>query len=378
MKKLLLGSCILSCLLLVEIGGYATAADSVASDSKTTGASTSRATQYTDANSGYVKNSSEGMNKTKNNPKSEEGADPVSKTAKDADYSPDAGNKAAQVDMGISIASAALGVVEAIIGASLDQMIREWVTTEVLSIAVSPEVPLHNESIAFGWGLQFNPIATAVTLGHAAVNKFMRDATNITASFTGAEGFVTDKWVGPHPRNTTTAIMGDISVTSEKFDALTFDPKEYEGLKDADKASARQLMDYRSEQLIQDQRSLSNVATAQWGILYRAQQRSIKGLAGALELKSQLTALGEIEKKISADYKNKPSALNTVASRRALYDALLLLKMNVMAARTKLRSETLELDFKPMTREPEIMEDDEDPTPQNVPAGPPLSPKETQ
>ena len=328
---------------------------------------------YADGNNGNIgtanktsASSAAATKKATEAPQSKKGADPVSKTADGADYSSNAGNKAANADIALNAASLAVSALSLLAKFGT-------ITSNLLSVAV----PVWGENSWFNIWVAFNPFSTFITLGHAAVNKWMRDATNITASFTGAEGFVTDKWVGPHPRNKTTAIMGDISVTSEKFDALAFDPKEYEGMKDADKASARQLMDYRSEQLIQDQRSLSNVATAQWGILYRAQQRSIKGLASALELKSQLAALGEIEKKISADYKNKPSALNTVASRRALYDALLLLKMNVMAARTKLRSETLELDFKPMTREPEIMEE-EPPAPQNVPAGPPLSPKKTQ
>jgi hypothetical protein len=287
-------------------------------------------------------------------PKSSSGADPVSHTAKGADYSEGAGDNAAMADMALSVAPMAINLVVKLIN-HLKQTAATQATSQAASL--TNLMPLHLDVSFFSFYVAMNWISNAITLGHAAVNKFMRDATNITASFTGAEGFVTDKWVGPHPRNTTVAIMGDVSVTSQKFDALAFDASEYKDLENADKASARQLMDYRSEQLIQDQRSLSNVADAQWGLLYRAQQRSIKGLAGALELKSQLAKLGEIESKISADYKNKPSALNSVASRRALHDALLLLKMNVMAARTKLRAETLELDFRPMTKVPDVVEE---------------------
>ena len=271
---------------------------------------------------------------------------PVTQKADDKlDYSAGAGDSAAKADIAIDIGSI-----------FLDRLVRiliNWTHSQTLSNIVSNAVPIWDEASWFNIFISWNIVDTATTLGHAAVNKFMRDATHITATFTGDEGFVTDKWVGPHPRNTTVAIMGDVSVTSQKFDSLKFDSSEYKGLQNADKASARELMDYRSDQLIEDQRSLSNVADAQWGILYRAQQRSIKGLAGALELKEQLKALGEVEEKISADYKNKPSALNSAASRRALHDALLLLKMNVVAARTKLRSETLELDFKVKTKKSE-------------------------
>jgi len=355
MKKLLLSGCMI--LMLVSSFSPSIAAD--INSEYAAASSSAKANANSQQSAELSKSASGGQTPTQ-----------VSKAADGADYSAGAGDSAAKADIAIDIASL-----------FADRVIRDlidWIFDEGTSNFMSGAFPLWAEATQFSIFISWNIVDTAITLGHAAVNKFMRDATNITASFTGDEGFVTDKWVGPHPRNKTIAIMGDISVTSEKFDALTFDPQEYEGMKDADKASARQLMDYRSNQLIQDQRSLSNVATAQWGVLYRAQQRSIKGLASALELKSQLAALGEIESKISADYKNKPSALNTVASRRALYDALLLLRMNVMAARTKLRSETLELDFKPMTREPEVMDDEEEPAPQNTPSGPPLSPKKTQ
>ncbi len=341
MKKLIIGVSV-CCVMLGSFCPYAVADINAATSSSAKANQNSRQSkEYSDA-------ASDGKTPS-----------PVSKTAPGADYSAGAGDSAAKADIAIDIASL-----------FADRLVRnliDWIFGEATSNFMSGAVPLWAEGAWFPVFISWNIVDTAITLGHAAVNKFMRDATNITATFTGDEGFVTDKWVGPHPRNTTVAIMGDVSVTSQKFDALAFDPSDYKDLKNADKASARELMDYRSQQLIEDQRSLSNVADAQWGLLYRAQQRAIKGLAGALQLKSQLVALGEIDGKISADYKNKPSALNSVASRRALYDALLLLKMNVMAARTKLRSETLELDFKPMTKEPDTVVE-------NVQSGPILTP----
>lgn len=269
---------------------------------------------------------------------------PVTHTANDdkVDYSSKAGNKAAQADMAIDIAAIVAGI---LLGTTIQT------TKQVLTLGLLPWFPIF---------LSTDIVAVITQLAHAAVNKHLRDAAYITASFTGDQGFVTDKWVGPHPRNTTTAIMGEVSVTSQKFDALSFDKDQYKNLKDPTNATARELMNYRADELLEDQRSLSNVADERWGMLYRAQQRCIKGLAGALELKEQLANLGEIESRISAAYDNKPQALNTVASRRALYDALLLLKMNVVAARTKLRAETLELDFKPKKQEAEDTPPEED------------------
>ena len=345
MKKLLLTSCL--CAILLQSAGLVWARnDTVTGTQSGTTASTSGAA----------------LNSNAHAVQSKDGADSVSKTAEGADYSAGAGDSAAQVDIGLSAVSGALtglALAERFLNDGKQTLISRGTSELASMVSIYPVWMNHYWFPVF---ISTDPVGILITLGHAAVNKFMRDATNITADFTGAQGFVTDKWVGPHPRNTTTDIMGDIgSIDSQRFGSLAFNKDDYEGLDDASHASARELMDYRSEQLIEDQRSLANVAGLNWGLLYRAQQRSIRGLAGALELKSQLAVLGEIENRISADYSTKPAALNTVAARRVLNDALWALKANVMAARTKLRSETLELDFKPMTRAPETVEEEETP-----------------
>ena len=62
--------------------------------------------------------------------------------------------------------------------------------------------------------------------------------------------------------------------------------------------------------------------------------------------------MSEADGLINAEYSTKPQALNTAASRRVLYDALTELKMNVIAARLKMRSEALELDFDRVSQDP--------------------------
>ena len=315
--------------------------------------------------------SSRSANQTsRDNPKSSSDASPVSKTASGADYSSGAGNKAAQADMALSSLSLAASV-GSFFGLKWINHVAQWSwswgSSEAVTLAT--ETPTWIEA-AWNWvGISVNPFSLLIQLGHAAVNRWMRDATNITASFTGGTGFVTDKWVGPPARNKTFAIMGDVGIESQNFGSLAFNPNEYKLLSESEAkaASATKLMKYREETLLEDQRSLSNVTQETWGVHYRAQQRSIQGLAGALTLKQVLDELSKADGLIDAEYGSKPKALNTVAARRALHDALMLLKIDVMAARAKIRAETLELDFKPLKQK---VTEDETPSEKDEPKGP--------
>ncbi len=184
--------------------------------------------------------------------------------------------------------------------------------------------------------------------------QFLQDANKVIAQLVGAEGHVTDKWVGPPSRNTVIQTMGEvIAVTSHTFASLGFDASEYKGIEAPDKASRRELFEYRSKQIAEDQRSLKNVTQKNLRLLYRAQQRSVKALTRAMELKKQLNVLADVDAKIDAKYDNLPSSLSAEASRRALFGALMQLKLSIVAARTKMRSEALELEFKPMVKQTE-------------------------
>ncbi|MBQ4471923.1 MAG: hypothetical protein II942_01580 [Alphaproteobacteria bacterium] len=200
-----------------------------------------------------------------------------------------------------------------------------------------------------------------------ATDMFLAEANKILASFAGEEGHVTDQWVGPPNRNKIVQIMGDVAVKSQKFGLMKFDSKEYEGLKDASSASPRELMEYRAETLVNDQRSLTSNSVENYTMRYKAQQRSIRALATAMQLKQSLKELSEADGLIDAEYGTKPQALNTAASRRVLYDALTELKMNVVAARLKLRSEALELNFDRISENPVTDSDDDGPLTSEVP-----------
>ena len=306
MRKLLVGICSISLLVSSSVSYAALTTD------------------YAGNSAAATKKASDTSNQTK--PK-EDAPKPTQVTHKaddDLDYSPTAGNAAANADMALNAVSAAvsaLSLIQRTINGVKGAASESWMSWATSQVKRYPTWMMNNWFSIF---VSFDWIGLATQLGHAAINKWMRDATHVTASFAGASGHVTDKWVGPPAMNKTTAIMDKVEVTAQSFGALSFDPRNYPGLKDAAHASAYQLMKYRSDQLLEDQRSLKNVTDQNWGLLYRAQQRSIQGLAGALELKKQLADLANVESLISAEYGSKPKALNTVANRRALHDALML------------------------------------------------------
>lgn len=296
-------------------------------------------------------------NVEKNTVKSEGSPTPVTQKAKKGlDYSSGSGSKgtkAATADTALTAVSA--GVAALSLLSKFSRSIREWGITQGISAVTSFSLtaPLVFENSWFPLFISLNPYEAILQLGHAAVNQFMRDETYITASFTGAQGHVTDKWVGPPAKNKTFKVLGEFNVPTQRFAAVAFDANEYKNLKEVDDASARELMKYRNEQLIEDQRSLKNVTAETWGLHYRAQQRSINAMATALQLKELLTALASADARVSGEYGSKTQAVASVAARRVLYDSLMYLKMNVMAARTKMRSEAMELDLKPVTKDPE-------------------------
>ena len=293
-------------------------------------------------------------NRTTKAPKSKSGATP----SDDGKYASDAGDNAAKADMALTGVAAAVTAMSIL--SKLFRAVKNWGITQGMTWVVSLPLPLPTlmENSWFPIFLSVNIYSVFMELAHAAVNRFMRDTTQITASFTGEEGHVTDKWVGPGEKNKVTRVLGEFKVPTQRFAAIAFDSDEYKDLKDDGKdvnernASARRLMEYRNEKLVEEQRSLQNVTEETWGLRYRAQQRSIHAMATALRLKEQLAVLAEADSRIKAEYGSKTQAVNTVSARRVLYDALMYLKMNVLAARTKTRAETLELDFKPVEKDP--------------------------
>ncbi len=343
MKKILLGACAFS----LFVGSVSVVASTVGDVASTVWNSRSSANQGTGS-------------QPRQNVESSAEATPVTYT--DADYSEGAGDTAAVVDAVSGAVSSVISIFSSLYTMSnLNVMAKELQHLETLAAGTAssqpPSVPLMFPVGLFSqWASMrpgFDVIAIISDAVQAATNKYLRDTQEITASFIGDHGYVTDKWVGPPSLNIVTKILsGPLDISPSSFEGIQTSDVGYEEIGNFDTATQRELMEYRQSTLLEDQRSLSNEAEKNKEARRLAQQRSIHALKSALSLKANLKDLAEIDSEITAQYDSATTALATLASRMAVYDALLVLRMNVIAARTKMRAETLELDFKPMEVKP--------------------------
>ena len=86
-------------------------------------------------------------------------------------------------------------------------------------------------------------------LAQAGITQWMDESGKILATFTGDKGHVTDKWVGPPNINETVYVMDEFmegDVASFNVDIPVVDVA-YEGLKDPEQSSARELARARRE-----------------------------------------------------------------------------------------------------------------------------------
>ena len=153
--------------------------------------------------------------------KNAEGATPVKYKADGADYSEGAGDKAAMTDMGIDTVSAAATGWSIYKTASamtkrsqLTVKSAAWEQKLSAILTAGSSFPTWARTWWFPVYFAFDWVGIATQLGHAAVNKFMRDATNITASFAGEQGYVTDKWVGPPAMNKSIKVLDNNANTT--------------------------------------------------------------------------------------------------------------------------------------------------------------------
>ena len=113
----------------------------------------------------------------------------------------------------------------------------------------------------------------------------------------------------------------------------------------------------RVDDCVVDQASLKALSDRTWQVLYQSQRRSIQAMADALNMKRLYNSIKDVATSITDDYSNYSAAVSTVASKRLLLDQLLALKKRVVAARVRVRAQTLELnsvDLKLVTTSPDL------------------------
>ena len=102
-------------------------------------------------------------------------------------YKEGKGDAAAYTDLAVSATTMALSMLKTKSG----EIITKWIAGQVLQALKTALSAIFGGDVSwFAVFFSWNPGETLTALGRAAVNKWMRDATEITAYFTGAEGHV--------------------------------------------------------------------------------------------------------------------------------------------------------------------------------------------
>lgn len=143
------------------------------------------------------------------------------------------------------------------------------------------------------------------------------------------------------------AVFNDISVESDIYrDGVSVETE-----------CVPNLAQDRLDDCVVDQASLDQVDAYAWKTRFLAQRRSIQALTDALNMKRLYGTIKDIATSIPDDYNDYSAAMSTVASKRLLLDQLLALKKQVVAARVRLRAQTLELggvDLRKVTTSPDL------------------------
>ncbi len=103
--------------------------------------------------------------------------------------------------------------------------------------------------------------------------------------------------------------------------------------------------------------ALRDLEDREWELQYQSQRRSIQALADALNAKRIYNEIKDVATTTMDDYSDYSNAISSVASKRLLLDQLLALKKRVIAARLRIRAQTLDvnaIDLSRVTSEPDL------------------------
>ena len=120
-----------------------------------------------------------------------------------------------------------------------------WIL-RITSINAEPPLPARVEASVPVW-TPVNIAGVLAPLGQAAITQWMDKSGKILATFTGDEGHVTDKWVGPPEMNTTVYTVEEFAGEVASFNVADVPVVDiaYEGLQDPENSSARVLAEAR-------------------------------------------------------------------------------------------------------------------------------------
>lgn len=142
------------------------------------------------------------------------------------------------------------------------------------------------------------------------------------------------------------AVLVDLSIETDLFqgDALQ-------------KTCVADVAQKRLDASTRERAALADLDERTWELQYQSQRRAIQALTDALNAKRIYNEIKDVATTTMNDYSDYSNAVSSVASKRLLLDQLLALKKRIIAARLRIRAQTLDVnapDLQRVTTSPDL------------------------
>lgn len=224
----------------------------------------------------------------------------------------------------------------------------------VSAIMIPPAAPYHSPLLVYA---TFDVGSAAGRILSTAVKYFLSDDTDLIAELVWKEGCSSGGCGACYGGSGTATDTASTLELSAIFNDISVEEDIYREGTTIGTSCVAYLAQERLDDCVVDQASLKDLSERAWAIQYQAQRRSIQAMTDALNMKRLYNNIKDVATSITDDYSNYSASVSTVASKRLLLDQLLALKKRVVAARVRVRAQTLELnsvDLKLVTTPPDL------------------------
>lgn len=135
------------------------------------------------------------------------------------------------------------------------------------------------------------------------------------------------------------AVLSDLSVETDLYQADAIE-----------KTCVADIAQKRLDGSTKERASLDALDARGWELQYQSQRRAIQALTDAFNAKRIYNELKDVASSSMNDYSDYSKAVSSVASKRLLLDQLLALKKRVIAARLRVRAQTLDVNAPDLQR----------------------------
>ena len=186
---------------------------------------------------------------------------------------------------------------------------------------------------------------TAVSrLISTALKYFLSDDTELVAELIWKEGGCGDCYKGDGSCSGSnklklSAALSDLSVETDLYQADAIE-----------KTCVADIAQKRLDASTDERASLAALDVRGWELQYQSQRRAIQALTDAFNAKRIYNELKDVATSSMNDYSDYSKGVSSVASKRLLLDQLLALKKRVIAARLRVRAQTLDVNAPDLQR----------------------------